>query len=275
MFGFEMNPLLREVQAFLQIDRGSVNTSLVFGLQLLADTFKSHLWATHTSSKMNCRAKALQFANRVKRSIESVSRDPTLRCFRSDCGEKKIPERLLVLEHDLSAYTSETRFDLYYQTPWVAGSHMLEILSWATDVGLSLCNRHTYVGAVFHVYNVLRELSTLHEEVALLERLCNTMEQPIFLGQRPHRNFHGCFCRFLGGRLEFDKQERLHDRESLQPKSQRFRKPKCSMKLPNHVEQEVNQREGFYQMIIRCFTGSTMDATRSTQKLGPRFTEAK
>lgn len=95
-----------------------------------------------------------------------------------------------MLESDLSIFISENRFNLYFQSPVVAGYQMTRILARATLLGIYLCNIRQYVGVTLHLYNYLRQYDLIDEECVLLEHLCNVMGHNIFRGPRPTLNFY-------------------------------------------------------------------------------------
>jgi hypothetical protein len=101
----------------------------------------------------------------------------------------------------LERYTKEVWFDLYYQSPWTAGSHMVEILHASIDTGVRLFHSRGTVAAVLHVYNALRQLKSI-DQISLLDELCEVFRDEIFLGSLPKENFSSCFRRFLGGSLQ-------------------------------------------------------------------------
>jgi hypothetical protein len=101
----------------------------------------------------------------------------------------------------LERYTKEVWFDLYYQSPWTAGSHMVEILHASIDTGVRLFHSRGTVAAVLHVYNALRQLKSI-DQISLLDELCEVFRDEIFLGSLPKENFNSCFRRFLGGSLQ-------------------------------------------------------------------------
>jgi hypothetical protein len=57
----DMNPLLSDISAFLESENEHPNLSLVFGVHLLLETYRSFIWKTKTATKTNCRLKALFF----------------------------------------------------------------------------------------------------------------------------------------------------------------------------------------------------------------------
>jgi hypothetical protein len=68
----EMNPLLSDVSAFLESQSEHPNLSLVFGLHLLLEAYRSFIWNTNTANKSNCRLKALRFAKDVKEMVQEA-----------------------------------------------------------------------------------------------------------------------------------------------------------------------------------------------------------
>lgn len=95
------------------------------------------------------------------------------------------------------------RFDLYFQSPWVSGSHILEMLEALFYYGVRLFSYRNYVGGLLHAYNVLRQF-TEFASIPLLETLCSESADITFPGGRPTRNFKTCYVRSIGGRLRFN-----------------------------------------------------------------------
>ncbi len=194
------SPFVDEIHSFLLADGATRGIKCAFGLQVLLEGFKGHLWSLGSApNKVNCRVEALRFTEDVITSVGSVLDDPTMPC--------RCPQTLAsYLERyrtDLLTYTKESAFDLYFQSPWVAGSHMLEILDMTFYYGLRLCSYRNYVGSVLHVYNVLNKFGNL-QKVPLFEELSRIFLDVIFLGERPSRNFASCLVRFMGGRIRFN-----------------------------------------------------------------------
>ena len=72
---------------------------------------------------------------------------------------------------------------------------MQEILSLATYYGLQLCDRYNYLAAVLHLYNLLVQLQISGDKLPLLESLCSSLRDSVFLGSLPSRNYHSHFVR--------------------------------------------------------------------------------
>lgn len=119
-----------EVQDYIESDEEFPSSSMVFGMQLLVENFKSFLL---------CGVATLNFALEVKTNLNPVMENmKSYHCRCVDCSDLELDGLLRLFEKQLDGDLSETRFDLYYQTPWVAGQHMQEMLSLATDYGLRL-----------------------------------------------------------------------------------------------------------------------------------------
>ncbi|KAI9724024.1 MAG: hypothetical protein M1812_000742 [Candelaria pacifica] len=194
------SPFVDEIRGFLLADGATQGIKCAFGLRVLLEGFKGHLWSLGPApNKINCRVEALRFTEDVIASIGSVLDDSTMPC--------RCPHTLAsFLERyrsDLLAYTRERAFDLYTQAPWVSGSHMLEILDMNFYYGLRLCSYKNVVASVLHVYNVLVKFGNL-QKVQLFEGLSEMFLDVIFLGERPSRNFASCLMRFMGGRIRFN-----------------------------------------------------------------------
>ncbi|KAL6720015.1 hypothetical protein ACLMJK_001936 [Lecanora helva] len=187
-----------------ECDFNSLRSS--FGLQMLLETCKSFLLRSNCPHAPSvCRLRALQFAQEVAKSIGPVLADDSMPC-------RCCQTLAFHLEHfqlNVQTFVKERVFDLYFQNPWVCGSHMLEILEISFYYGLRLFSYRHFVGSVLHVYNVLRKLMDF-EEIPLLERLCDLLGEIMFPGGRPDRNFKACCMRYMGGRLRFSGHANDH-----------------------------------------------------------------
>ncbi len=177
-----------------------------YGLRLLLESCKSYLFALQpTAAPSNCRLQALQFAQEAIPSIYAVLNDSTMPCR---C-RGTLAYHLENLHLDFKGFLKVKVFDFYFQSPWVSGSHILEMLEALFGYGLRLFSYRTYVGSVLHVYNVLRQFTDL-QSIPLLENLCDTFSDIIFPGGRPCRNFKACYIRSMGGRLRFNSHTSDH-----------------------------------------------------------------
>lgn len=179
-----------------------------FGLDLLAESYRSFVWIDITidggifyapsslATTENCRVRALTFAFEVKKTIAAVLKLASMSC---QCNGT-IGAALAHLVDSLEAYSTQRRFDLFHQAPWIAGAHMLHTYHNAFYIGIALCNHRNLVGSILHTYNILLKFSDL-KNIPLLDKLCTIFRQSVFMGVAPNRNFQSCFLRFIGGRL--------------------------------------------------------------------------
>ena len=256
-FLYEMNPLIKDIDTVYRAEdpNAMIQTSLVFGLQLLVESYKSFMFSDEkTPQTVNCRVQMLKFALEVKTALTNLRELRAFiheRCCDNHCRNRILSSRMWVLELDLMILTEQKGFDLYYQVPWVAGSQMLEILSQATRFGVELCNRSQIVWAVLHLYNLLRQCGALDKETILLEHLCSALGKQVFRGDPPQRDFLTRFQICNGGRLEFDRWTRHKSRQhpsdedkpcSRSSKTWRVRMPRSDTDLANN-NHELNPHQ--------------------------------
>ena len=195
-------PILAEVGYFLTHEESENNDlRCTYGLRLLLDAYKGYLFAPNlTCTPSSSRLKVLRFVQEVIPSISAVLDNPTMPC--------RCPDTLAYhMEHflsDLKVYLTTKGFDFYLQSPWVCGSHILHILDALFYYGMRLFGYRNYLGAVVHVYNVLRKFTGL-KSIEILEHISNTWGQVIFPGGLPERNFKSSYVRYMGGRLRFHR----------------------------------------------------------------------
>ena len=200
-------PVYADVGYFLTHDENDTNgLRCSYGLYLLLEVYKSYLLASqYACAPPSCRLQALQFAQEAVSGIRAVLDGSSMpcRCCRT------LAFHLENVHLDFKAFLEEKIFDLYFQSPWVSGSHVLEILETLFYYGLRLFSYRHYVGSVLHVYNILRSF-TGFQSIPLLEELCNTFQNILFPGGRPIRNFRACCIRYMGGRLRFNPHTSDH-----------------------------------------------------------------
>ena len=193
-------PLYAEIGYFLTHEENDINgLRCTFGLRMLLDAYKSFMLARQgICPPQSCRVQALKLAQEALPSVATVLGDSTMpcRCYQT------LAFHLENLEVDLKAFLQERCFDLYFQSPWVSGSHLLEMHETLFYYGLRLFSYRHYVGSVVHVYHVLREF-TGFRSIPLFEELRNTFNNVLFPGGRPNRNFKASCIRYMGGRLRF------------------------------------------------------------------------
>ncbi|RMD44690.1 hypothetical protein DV735_g399, partial [Chaetothyriales sp. CBS 134920] len=189
----------------MRSDESAGTLKLAFGLELLSQTYQAYiLHLDSQSSPAGCRLSALRLAQQAVLSIKGVLADKT--SFPCQCPQT-LAFHLYNLEMDLAEYVKHRCWDLYFQSPWIAGNHMLEIIDLSHYYGEKLFAYRHYVGSVLHSYNILERLAGL-EKIPLLEFLCKQFESTFFPGGRPTGNFRACWSRYIGARLKFNKGHR-------------------------------------------------------------------
>ena len=219
-------PVYADMGYYLSNRHGkSAELRLLLSLAFLSETYTAYLDnvrlpATVVQNRLN----ALRFAQQGRQTIHNLLSDKT--CFPCRCTQT-LAFHLQKLEADLLQYASHNCWDVFFQSPWVAGNHALEMLDLCHYYGMKLFGYRHYVGAVLHTYNVLQQLAGL-EKVPLFESLCEQYGQTFFPGGRPEANFKACWTRYIGARLKFKKGHR----------SQNQRNSWC-MAVPAHAAQKA------------------------------------
>lgn len=193
----------------------SNNLRYSFSLHLLSTSFRvymSGLKSPNMHMLPGCRISALKLSQQAVSALSTLLEDEI--CFPCRCPET-ISSHLDQLRHTLHRYTAHKCWDVFFQFPWVASNHILEMLDMCFYYAMRLIRYRHYVGSILHSYNVLRQLATL-EEVPMLEELCTKMAGLFFPGRmRPTNRFAASWARFVGARLKFKKGHRGHNhRES-------------------------------------------------------------
>ncbi|KAL8933478.1 MAG: hypothetical protein Q9211_005759 [Gyalolechia sp. 1 TL-2023] len=199
------SPIVPELSFFMSREKTATNClHCASGLSLLMSSYKAYSFALPTGqSPSHCRVQALRFAQDATTHISAVLHHPSMPCR---C-HGTLAFHLESLKQDIEEYLHTKMFDFYFQSPWVCGAHILEMLHALHYYGLRLCAYRSYVGSVVHMYNVLRQLHDL-APIPVLEALCEQLAELFFPGGRPRKSFKNCYVRYMGGRLRFHAKAR-------------------------------------------------------------------
>jgi hypothetical protein len=197
---------------------------LSFGLQLLLESYATYLCNSIPTQVSHCRLGSLRLARQAIGSLGKIINNET--CFPCKCTST-LSYHLHNLAGELTSFAKFKCWNLYFQSPWVAGNHLLEILDLCYYYGGKLLAYRRYVGALVHSYNVLEQLAGL-EKIPILEHLCDTYKDIFFPGGRPETNFRSCWTRYVGARLNFKKGH----------KSRNHRDSWC-MAIPTHAARKA------------------------------------
>ena len=198
----------------LQSYEGPIPTSATYVLRLMVEAYKSWYNRPGEETVPSCRLHALRFAHCVRKSVNRIRLsepfEPKPGCNCSDCRDPGLMEHLRIFEEELSQFTSEKRWDLFHQSPVVAGYQMTRILARATHLGINFCNILQYVGVVLHLYNLLRQFDFIDEEAVLLESLCDAIGHNIFRAPRPTDGFFSKYAAFQKMTYRLDTKTKRH-----------------------------------------------------------------
>ncbi|KAL8997718.1 MAG: hypothetical protein Q9169_003047 [Polycauliona sp. 2 TL-2023] len=186
------SPYVAEVDSFMsreQTPRDCLHCAS--GLSLLMSSYKAYAFA-------------LPAGQCAVAQIGAVLDDPTMPCR---CNGT-LAFHLERLKRDLEDYLRTKMFDLFFQSPWVCGGQILEMMHALRYYGLRLAAYKSYMGSVMHMYNVLRKIHKF-TPVPVLETICEHLGDLFFPGGLPdNKTFKSCYVRYLGGRLRFHSRAR-------------------------------------------------------------------
>jgi hypothetical protein len=197
-------PVYADVGYLITHTTGSSQSwSAVLGLHLLSQGYKTYIHSVPQPTLISsCRIKALRLAQQAHSQVSAILNDKT--CFPCRCTQT-LAYHLQNLDDDLQSFAKHKCWDLYFQSPWVAGNHALEILDLCHYYGMRLFNYRHYVGAVLHSYNVLKDLAGM-EAIPILESLSDQFRDVVFPGGNcPKSSFRACWGRYVGARVKFKK----------------------------------------------------------------------
>lgn len=185
---------------------------LSLSLHLLTQSYTSYVLNLEKPIlACNTRLAALRLAQSAASSVGELIEDKN--CFPCRCAQT-LAFHLQNLETDLKAYSQQNKWDLLFQSPYVAGSHILEMLDLCHYYGSKLFVYRHYIGSLVHSYNVMTQLGGL-EKIPLMEYLCEEFKHAFFpAGERPTRSFRGCWTRYIGARIKFKKSHKRNNKDS-------------------------------------------------------------
>lgn len=178
---------------------------------------------------------------------------PNAPCGCLRIGSVGVARLLITSQVLLHQFIDTRRFDIFYQSPWISGQHMVENLVLASDFGAKAWHHAYYVGTTLHLYHTLLTLEVIKPaDFAVMERLSRLFEAAVFLGQRPSRNLLSCYQRWSGGCLSFPKGRcngmHTHDHSNGMGKKWRMKYVKDASQGGN------NTNRGFNPMKISLFS---------------------
>ena len=181
-------------------------------LQVLVESQRSYLWPVNNELKHGHYARAtsprvilLRFVLEVAQNLKLLSTNHAMeRCCSGQC-QSKLGSHLYNIRLKLEKAAAVVQFDLYSQNPLIAGMHAHSLMTVMYDEGISLANYRQHIPSILYVYNALLNVGDI-KRILLLEVLSAVFLYSIFLGEFPKGNFSSRFMRYLGGKVQFDKQ---------------------------------------------------------------------
>ncbi|KAI8231100.1 hypothetical protein K4K57_006336 [Colletotrichum sp. SAR 10_99] len=123
-----------------------------------------------------CRVATLELALHVRDCLAQFKPDTDLR---EHCPD--VVDQVRGLSTAIHYYIMETKSGLYYESPWTMGCHMLEFLTTAYNIGLSICKRYAVFQSILHLYNAMRRFNIKELSIPKnyeLEKLCQMFVWP-------------------------------------------------------------------------------------------------
>lgn len=263
--GYICEPLLPFMRRIMADTTAPIPVALVFGMEMLLSSFKAFMWPDYTLNKTNCRIKVLKLARDIKDEMTTTAHA---------IDDNTNPADLLRIRsllfngiaNKIDKVIKEKRFDLYYQAPWTAGSHMSEMLDVARYEGGDVCFRSGYLCAVLHLYNALRALPEPISSISPLERLCHACKDALFLGTLPSENFSSHYRRATGMGFGRNEETGRVDYRRLSIARQGERKsPPIHLCLFTELHNNCYQPDIFFWTRV-YFTGAAKRSTQSQRQ---------
>jgi hypothetical protein len=211
-------PLDAELWNFMEHPGVQLSNSLGFGIRLFVETTRSYVWTTSGMNGLpNLWQQTLEFARYASDSISEcrhlVKDDTNYAEYFNEQLFEKWDELLQIV----NGIRLRTRFDLYHQSPWVAGAFTSGILADVQFLGVNLLTQGGFFGLTLHLYNMLRHISTCRE-IVVLEKLCGLFTNEVFMNEtRPTSRFSNLIVLFCGAELSIHKGKAVNHRTMFLP----------------------------------------------------------
>ncbi|KAK5163453.1 uncharacterized protein LTR77_010635 [Saxophila tyrrhenica] len=213
-------PVWRDLELFLEGDNEKEEAplnhiNLCFGLYLFIESYKTFQSLDAIDSdattierpqkpaqKRIARLHALKLSLNLLITVKSTlhNRDVPCSCFRAN--GTTVLASIVDWHNSLNHFTRINRFDLLYQAPWMSGFHAMTNLAQTATCGSNLWHYGYYVGTTLHVYNALVQARLLDaSQLPVLEAVCDTYKDVLFLGKRSTHNVFSCWKRWGGAKV--------------------------------------------------------------------------
>lgn len=206
-YGFELqldSGLLKIVSGWMEkIMTGQGTFDDAFGLRMLLEAQRSYVWSRvdELAEVKNPRLRVLQFADEAFACLGEVTISPWM----EDCN-CSFPKNLRTHYAGISTFCTSETYNMSTQNPLIAGCTLIELMAICKMIGDGFMSYCQHLPGLLHVYSIVRQ-NRRCSPVPMLENLCTILKKPVFLGERPYKNFATCFVRYLGGKLSFTKRK--------------------------------------------------------------------
>ncbi|KAF2175503.1 hypothetical protein K469DRAFT_765022 [Zopfia rhizophila CBS 207.26] len=243
-------PFTHALNEFLNDGLCDVSDTLIFAMTLLKETCKSYLYVDGKLNPNNCRIRGLRFAQEAQHDAQALMKLSKVELTEETC------KKIFALYTTCTVYRSDKRWDLYLQSPWIAGHHMAIIYNLYMEIAIRLCNEAGIIGCVLHMYNAIRQLQLDCPVLPVLEMLCDIFGKQVFIGQnRPTKNLVSIWHRYQGGSIAKTKcGVRYIDLPNVRNGGNRIGK-ECFMFGNNVLSPNFFKSEAFRHWIVGSFSG--------------------
>jgi len=146
----------------------------------------------------NLRLRAVRHLKEVGDTYTALATSPYARhCCKDSFGA--LAEHL---SSYIDKYLRDPHYDVYYQSPTVAGEILVGIGVTIQKFSCKMANHRHHLASILHVYNALTVMDDI-KPIPVLDELCSFYEDIIFLGCRPKTNFSSIFTRHRDGKVQY------------------------------------------------------------------------
>jgi hypothetical protein len=258
-------PLLRDFETFLAGNTNSSHLPLCFGLDLLLQSFgkggqidacpsgdegpvTERSSSSIVKNARKARLHALKLSFGFITSLKTTLDGPNMPCICFKANGTSVISTVCEWHNALNRFTRTKRFDLLYHSPWISGWHAMTNLARTSMCGSKLWHYGYFVGTVMHIYNALALSGLLRPtQLPLLESICETYTEALFMGSRSTHNVLSCWRRWGGARVS---QTSYHKRANVSNGHRRW--DLCS--VPDSSHGSANPKRSYHPSRVSLFS---------------------
>jgi len=189
-------------------ERGLDRLKVAFYLRYLLESSRAYQFANgghaiHDScrpinSPENLRLRVMRHLTEVRDSYTALAISP----YAQHCCGDSFGGLAELLSSRIDRDLRDPRYDLYYQSPTVAGEILISVGRTKQNFSRKVANHRHHLASILHVYNALIVMNDI-EPIPILDELCSFYEDIILLGSRPKSNFSSIFTRHRDGKVQY------------------------------------------------------------------------